>query len=480
MVEHEDEAIHRLRSSDPATGSDPHLHRLRELIAHKAPASQGADRATAVDDELLRGPRLRAPWIAAAAVAALGMGAGGYAVGAQSQDGAPPIVADGAGTQARAAAPGPDEDTDQPDPLSSELELSGGTAESQASMGAGYADSGPAWDPGPVRLTAGEGLPGSPGTAEVRVLQSEQTPQDFIDAWVAASGFEGKPLPDSDYYFGEDFEGAGLIDTDDGLMMMASVEGSSLHFNYEDIYGSEYCSSMFEGVPDEDLQVMKDDWARSYGPDLPFPTPESCKEITGERPSEDQATALASDFFTEAGIDVSAYTFTTYPDGAPSTMVMVDAQPTDGTSTGELTLSATVGPAGVVSAYGSVGEMVSLGEYPVISAADAVERYSVREFSLDYGVTIAEDDVMWTEEEWEEFEMPEFELPANAALEPGDPVPMLLKDKVVTGGELVRGSMWTQTAGTVEVPVWKLTTDDGMYYPVLALAEDALLFQSWE
>ena len=71
MVEHDDEAIHRLRASDPATGSHPDLHRLRSLIAQKAPASQGADRATAVDDELLRGPRLRTPWVAAAAVAEL-------------------------------------------------------------------------------------------------------------------------------------------------------------------------------------------------------------------------------------------------------------------------------------------------------------------------------------------------------------------------------------------------------------------------
>lgn len=488
MVEHEDEAIHRLRGSDPATGSHPDLHRLRELIAHKAPASQGADRATAVDDELLRGPRVRAPWIAAAAVAALGMGAGGYALGAQSQDGAPPVVADGIQREVGAAAPGPDDGAEpgvgsDADTARAELESGAGMAsadESQASMGGDSGMSGPSWDPGPVRLTAGEGLPGSPGTAEVRVLQSDQTPQEFIDAWVAASGFEGEPLPDGDTYLGAGVDGAGLVDTDDGLVVMASADGGSLHFNYEDIYGSEYCPQMYEGVPDEDLTTMKEDWARSYGPDLPFPTPESCDEITGERPSDDQAKAVASDFFAVAGIDVSGYTFNVYSDDSLSKMVMVDAQPTDGPGTGEQMLSASVGPDGVVNAYGTMGELTSLGEYPVISAADAVERYGTREFSMEYGVSIAEDLTMMTEEDWATFEMPEYTLPENRPLEPGDKLPMLLKDKVVTGAELVRGTMWTQTAGSVEVPVWKLTADDGMYYPVLALAEEAIEFQSWE
>ena len=99
---------------------------------------------------------------------------------------------------------------------------------------------------------------------------------------------------------------------------------------------------------------------------------------------------------------------------------------------------------------------------------------------MEYGVSIAEDNVPMTEEDWDTFEMPEWTLPESRPLQPGDRIPMLLKDKLVTGAELVRGSMWSQTAGSVEVPVWKLTTDDGMYYPVLALAEEAIEFQTWE
>lgn len=507
MVEHEDEAIHRMRAGDPATGSHPDLHRLRELIAHKAPASQGADRATAVDDELLRGPRLRAPWIAAAAVAALAVGAGGYALGTQ-QPGTSP-AADGAQHQAGAAAPGTDDSgepsdgagTDDSDDAGTEDSSGWADAEADADMGiaAGHtaegeesytdmgggmggdaAGSGPAWDPGPVRLTAGEGLPGSPGTAEVRVVQSEQTPQEFLDAWTAETGFEGLPVPESDYFFGPDYPGTASLDVDAGVMVMVSNDGGALHFSYDDIYGNEYCSEMYTGVADEDLQLIKEDWARGYGPDLPFPTPENCDEITGEAPSEEQAKAVASNFFEQAGLDVAAYTFTTYAEGDPSKMVMVDAELSDGAGTGDLLLSATVGPDGVVTAYGSIGELATLGEYPVISAADAVERYGSREFSLEYGVSIADDYATWTEEDWEDVQMPEYTLPEKQPLQPGDKIPMLLKDKVVTGAELVRGTMWTEGAGSIEVPVWKLTTTDGMYYPVLALAEEAIEFQSWE
>ena len=88
MVNHDDDdALARLRASDPATGSHPDLRSLRHRIAQKAPASVGADTATRVHDDVFRGQGLRAPWIAAAAVAAFGFGAGGDAVGAPQGSG---------------------------------------------------------------------------------------------------------------------------------------------------------------------------------------------------------------------------------------------------------------------------------------------------------------------------------------------------------------------------------------------------------
>ena len=65
-----------------------------------------------------------------------------------------------------------------------------------------------------------------------------------------------------------------------------------MRFSYEDIYGNPWCLQMYEGVPDEDLAMMRQDWSSSYGPDVPMPGPETCRPATGELPSEEAATAI--------------------------------------------------------------------------------------------------------------------------------------------------------------------------------------------
>lgn len=476
MVDHDDEALSRLRASDPATGSHPDLHHLRTLIAQKAPASQGSDVATRVDDDLLRGPRLRAPWIAAAAVAALGLGVGGYALGLQQGDGAPAPVA-GQTTEVLPASPGLQPGTDV------KTEMGGDAAAGMASSAdmASEASGDPmAYDPGPVRLVAGEGLPSGPATGEVRALVSTQGAQEFLDAWAERTGFEGEPIPSgADSMFG--MEGVGLVDGPNGRVMHASESEGALSFGYEDIFGGEYCTDMWTGMPEADLAMAKEEWSKAYGGAVPFPDASNCREATGPAPTEEQAKATVKDFFADAGIDVEDYTFETYDNGGESSYVMVDAWPA-GMEYGQINVSATVGPEGVVSAYGMQGEFASLGEYPIITASEAVDRYRTREWSMDYGVSIAEDHVAPAPMDeasmtWAE---PDYTMPENGPLQPGQKIPVLLKDKTVTDAELVRGTMWVQGAGSIEVPVWKLMTGDGMHYSVLALAEEALDFQSWE
>ena len=59
-------------------------------------------------------------------------------------------------------------------------------------------------------------------------------------------------------------------------------------------------------------------------------------------------------------------------------------------------------------------------------------------------------------------------------------IPLLLKEKTVTGAELVQGFVWTQAGTSLEVPAWRLTTEDGMHYAVLAVADEAIDWVSWE
>lgn len=470
----EHEGLARLRASDPATGSHPDLHRLRHLIGSKAPASQQADAATAVRGDGLQEPRLRTPWVAAAAVAALAVGTGGFAAGMQVAAGDEPsslVTADG-DRQASPAAPGLDAGMAAPTG-DGEGFVQEGMGSAEPAMGGGPMSH----DPGPVRLVADEDLPESPGTAEVLALKSAVDAEEFYENWRERMGFEGIELPE-DNYFGS---GHGAIDPDTGRMMTVSTEGGPLYFSYEDIFAGEYCAEMYSSMSEEDLEWALEEWELMYGPDMPFPDADSCREMTGSRPSDEQALGAAADFLAQTGVPAGTFELKApgYDDPG-STMVHVEGYPM-GMEYGPQHVGLTVGPDGVVSAYGSIGELTSLGEYPVISATEAVERYGDRVFAMDFGVTLAEEmmpyegdleDTGWTE--------PAYELPDLGSIEDGQPIPLLLKDKAVTGAQLVTGTMWTNSGGSLEVPTWKLTTDDGMYYTVVALADEAIDWVSWE
>lgn len=485
MSDH-DEALQRMQASDPATGSHPDLLSLRQRIAAKAPASQGADSAVRLKDDTLRGSGLRAPWIAAAAVLAFGFGAGGYALGAQqAPDGAGQLAGQDSGTSTEEGADG---EASAARDSGMGMAAEGGDAtfgdgseapDDGSEMAEGASDmSGENWDPGPVRLLAGPGLPAGRGTGEVRALVSEEDPQEFLDGWSERLGFEGVPNQGEDNMWF--FAGSALYDEANGRMLTASADGgSALSFNYEDMLASPWCADMYDGLAESDRATLTKEWTAAFGEGVAFPDPSRCKDVTGSAPTSEQAIAAARDFLVSTGLDVDSYTLEVpewFESGGDNT-VSVEGWP-EGQEYGNLNVSFQVGPSGVISAYGAIGEMTSLGEYPTISAVEAVERYGQRAFSLDYGVTLLEDMVGGGDMG---ITFPsEMEMPEPVTIEPGMRIPMLLKDKTVTNAELVRGTIWAQTAGPLEVPAWKLTTSDGMHYAVLALADEAIEWQSWD
>ena len=479
MVDHDDEALARLRASDPATGSHPDLHSLRGRIAQKAPASLGADRATAVADDALHGPRVRAPWVAAAAVAAFAVGGGGYAVGAATAPGDGRVVAGQGATTDEAAGTADARDSgmavEDGAPVASESaavdSASGKAMGGDSGMGAAY-------DPGPVRLVAGEGLPTERGTGEVRAVVSGADPEEFLDAWAGRLGLERVEMtPEGDAgWYGQN----GVYDTASGQVVSVNADGGGpLHFTYEDMYGSPYCAEMYAEMAEQDLAIAQEEWAKGVGADIPFPDAARCRDVAGPRPAAEQALAAATDFLATTGLDLAAYDLSVadWDDPAGSIVTVVGTLTGDGGLTGEQ-LNVQVGPEGVFSAWGSTGELTSLGDYPVISATEAVERYGQREFSNDYGVMVEDPTLVGGDAT--SLPAPEFTFPEPVPLEPGAPIPLLLKDKVVTDAELVRGTLWSPTGGQLEVPVWKLLTPDGMHYTVLAVADEGIDWQSWE
>lgn len=477
MVDHDDEALARLRASDPATGSHPDLRTLRERIARKAPDSLGADRATAVPDEVWRGGRgANLPWVAATVALALGMGSGGYALGARGGED-PGVVA----AREAAADPGADEALPGLSPGAQPLDdmvnpVPASEAEAGVATSGGTVE-GASYDPGPVRLVAGEGLPEERTTGEVRTLVSDLDEEKFLADWARSLGLDGAGVVEADDLWGS---GQGLYDPATGRMLSVhAAEGGALNYSYEDSYRSPWCREMVP-ADEEGRAQMAEEWTAAMGPDVPMPDPANCREVTGETPTPEQAVAAARDFLADTGVVGEDWELVAPGwDDPGSGTVAVEGRPAD-SSFQELSVTATVGPEGVVSAWGVTGEPTSLGNYPVISPVEAVERHGRREFSVDYGVSIPED-LSWADDGAStSMPYPEYEMPEPTRPEPGMKIPMLIKDKTVTDAELVRGTMWTQTGGSLEVPVWKLLTGDGMHYTVMAVADEAIDWQSWE
>ncbi|HSP60106.1 MAG TPA: hypothetical protein VLO09_03515, partial [Ornithinimicrobium sp.] len=431
---------------------------------------------TPVAEEGWRGARAPLPWVAAAVALALGVGTGGYVLGSRAGDD-PGVVAvrttDGTSDPAGdGAVPG----------LSPAAQPTEEMMSSEAASDAGVATSGGTaegmnYDPGPVRLVAGDGLSQDRTTGEVRALVSDLDAEAFLADWADAMGLDDATVVEADDLWGA---GPGLYDPATGRMLSAhSAEGGALSYSYEDSYRSPWCREMVP--PDEAGRAqMEEEWTAAMGPDVPVPDPARCREVTGETPSPEQAVAAARDFLADTGVVGDDWTLEAPGWDEPgSQVVSVEGRPADSTFQ-ELSVNVTVGPEGVISAWGVTGELTSLGDYPVISPVEAVERHGRREFSVDYGVFIPEDDMGQGGADATSMPYPEYEMPEPAPLEPGMKIPMLIKDKTVTDAELVRGTMWTQTGGSLEVPVWKLLTGDGLHYTVLAVADEAIDWQSWE
>lgn len=346
---------------------------------------------------------------------------------------------------------------------------------------AGYAgESAEVWDPGPVRLVAGPGLPTDHAKGEVRALMSDEDPQAFLAAWAQRLSFEGvQPVADTD----ETWFGGNVIYDPQGVRILnADVEstGGALNFSYSDLLADPYCAEMYTQMPEAEMDQMRKEFTDTFGDDVALPDASMCKDTSGPAPSTQDAIAAARDFLATTGLDVSAYDLRVpeYDDDSDN-QVMVEGWPKGPTSNGQLNVSVTVSPQGVTNAYGVIGEMRSLGDYPLISATEAVERYGLREFGMEYGVSLEEDVHRGVSDATTMPADPTFDMPEPAPVEPGMKIPMLLKEKVVTSAELTHGTMWANTGGPLEVPAWKLTTEDGMHYAVLALAEESIDWQSW-
>ncbi|MDQ3359871.1 MAG: hypothetical protein M3520_13845 [Actinomycetota bacterium] len=327
---------------------------------------------------------------------------------------------------------------------------------------------------GPVLLQAGPGLSEERGTAEVRAQRAPDIdPAEFLSDWAAGLGIDAEPLaPEPGYAYIES----------DGTYLSAYGNASSFGFDFSDSSIDPYCAENAE-MMEMEMEMATEDVAASTSMPGPWPEPADCVEL-GEAPSHADAIVQAQEFLALTGMDVTKYEFQADSYGTAS--VDVSAQDTTQDTTGDTArdmgmgmgpqLYLTVTAAGIANAGGQIGEYHSLGDYPVISAVEAVERTRDSRFSSPGMLQVPEADEgnagIWADMDEQMME----QQGTPTVIGSGDPVPFPVTEATVVEATLTTGLYMTMDGSQLSVPAYVLVDEQGRHHTMIALTDEALDF----
>ncbi|BDZ55900.1 hypothetical protein [Agromyces marinus] len=410
------EPLERLRAADPAAGVEARDGFADEVVA----ATTGGAGVAPVDLGAERVRRRRAATIAAAAAAVLLVGAAGYglgaaAVGGPTQVAAPPIsLQDASGASGEIAVE------------------EGPTAGSGRMAESGAADLSMPFGGGRNHFTA-TGLSTDAGSAQAYAYDARSaSTAESVAALAAALGMAGDPVL---------ADGSWTVGPQDGSAPSLSVSlDGALGFWYND--------------------PAKDPWVCVEGGEC---------EPSGGVPGEQAAIDALRGILSDSGRDPEAYEYTSEtwegsPTRAAQAWPVVDGQRLDQPWTLELTED------GVYSAYGTLAELVPLGEYAIVSEQEAFERLSDPRFGVQ-GVVMpfmAEEGDAGVSTEW----VPPTEPPP--APEPGTDVSWPVVEVELVGARLGLATHWQPDGGVLVVPTYEFTDAAGGTWSVIAVAESQL------
>ncbi|GAA1994538.1 hypothetical protein GCM10009718_35490 [Isoptericola halotolerans] len=447
----EDEAYQRLAAADPAADAEPRAEVLRAK-ADALAAAPAQDVPPGGDEVSVRRSRRRTPWLVAAGVAgAVALGGGGYALGAS-----------GAGEMLVAG----DRVADQALPP---ITLGGGRAgaESGADSAAGATEEGasdaattdiglPGWYDGRAVFSA-RGLSGEAGAATAYAYDAREVGTAEGAARLAeALGVEGEPRWEwGAWHVGpRDGQGAGI---------WLSADGTA-YFSYNDPAADPWrCDDLAAETRQQDAEGGTDDMI----------LPADCGEPAALTISPQDAVDEVRDLMERVGVDPEGFVFDA-PDDSDEGAVWVTAeQVVDGQRTGS-SWSATVGDAGVSWLDGFLAETVPLGDYPVVSAAEAVERLGDPRFGgSSWPVTYAAGTEVMLEERYEDEDGSEPSAPP-APPSSGSDLPWPVSDVVITDARLGLTQHHDDGGSVMLLPAYELSDAAGNTWSVLAVAEEAL------
>lgn len=319
----------------------------------------------------------------------------------------------------------------------------------------------------------GSGFSQTSGTAAVYALdpQAATTPQR-LQQLGQALGIDGELTKVDD-----DYRSAWEYRADDTVSLDVEVDGATT-FSYYDwrkdpTRGCEaqYDAAMEASVDESDFEDLMAEY-------------EACViDQNPDVPTEQEAIDQTRDLVSAMGLDPVDFEFMTpdesveyyfwgyYDTGGQQIQRAVSARRLVDGGPVAVSLDAVWVQDGLSSVTGSLAGPVSLGEYSVISEAEALDRLNDPRFGVA-GIT-----------GWEDYEYPEYEdyeprrepptLPSAGAEVPW-PVSTVEVTSVRSGLALVGG--WDDVQFLV--PAYEFTATDGLTYSVIALAEESLDFSS--
>ena len=392
------------------------------------------------------------------AAAALLVGAGGgYAIGAGGDGGdssAGLVSADGGGAEPA-------------------MSLQGGEGAEEAAGGE-LAMAAPSdardmmwWGGGRTVFTA-SGLSGEATVAHAWGFDSDGAfTKEAAAAAAAALGVEGTPeLRDGAWNVGpSDGTGAGLQLYADGTVSLSYWDPA------KDPWA---CAPVpAEGIADDG---GADTSSSAQGDTLALPEVDPCQpRDVGPAPDGDAAAGALSDLLVALGLDPTSFEWQVeHTADSPEWTFVTAWQVLDGRRTG-VSWNATLTGAGVQSVYGSTATLVDLGEYPVISPADAVERLMDPRFGAGFGGPMfyetGEDGLLADE--------PVISPPAMVVpptLGAGATVQWPVETATIVEARLGLALHTQPNGGAMLVPTYELVSDAGAVWSVIAVADELLDF----
>lgn len=400
----------------------------------------------------------RRMWPIAAGVAAALFGAGGYAVGVgvgNNDDGSGSTAGSGAAVAGGMAdgdltsgAAGPAVAPAAGGPEVSAVSADG-AAESAAADSRYYGGYG-------RTVFAGSGFSTDAGTAAVYGFDAAASATADGAAKVAAVfGIEGDPTLQDGYW---------LVGSQDwtGPVVTVQLDGAA-SFSYHNPLIDPWaaCNGIWEdaGVVDEaDAMRLDEQYA------------ECIDEQSQFAPSQEEADQKLREVLTSLGVDVSTVELEAVESYQGQVTRSAQARVRiEGTLT-NVRYWLDLAPEGVYSFSGSLAAPVSLGEFPIVSAAEAFDRLSDPRFQAEqtYWPFMAEGieaEAVWT---------PPTEAPGLPQL--GGTLPWPITTVQLTSAELTLMAFWGEDSTQLQVPAYEFTAADGATYQVIAVAEEALDF----